>query len=122
MVASLRIELFPLSLKASVAFYCTVARFDIVKDDRPRGSAYVALARGDVRIGLAERPATIARDRQPAASVEIVIEVDDVVSERDLVLAAGWSLEADLEERPWGLTDFRILDPDGYYLRFTSRD
>ncbi len=23
--------------------------------------------------------------------------------------------------RPWGLTDFRVADPDGYYLRITSR-
>ena len=27
----------------------------------------------------------------------------------------------DLQDRPWGLTDFRILDPAGYYLRITSR-
>lgn len=23
--------------------------------------------------------------------------------------------------RPWGLKDFRICDPDGYYLRITSK-
>jgi hypothetical protein len=22
--------------------------------------------------------------------------------------------------QPWGLTDFRVADPDGYYVRFTS--
>lgn len=25
-----------------------------------------------------------------------------------------------LQERPWGLKDFRIIDPFGFYLRFTS--
>jgi lactoylglutathione lyase len=25
------------------------------------------------------------------------------------------------QQRPWGLWDFRIVDPDGYYLRVTSR-
>jgi hypothetical protein len=30
-------------------------------------------------------------------------------------------LAEDLQERPWGLTDFRILDPAGYYLRITGR-
>jgi lactoylglutathione lyase len=53
--------------------------------------------------------------------VELVLEVDDVAGERDRVLAAGWPLEEDLQERPWGLTDFRILDPAGYYLRITDR-
>ena len=64
---------------------------------------------------------------QPHGSTDRVqavseLEVDDVVGERDRVLAAGWPLEEDLQERPWGLTDFRILDPAGYYLRITGRD
>jgi len=29
-------------------------------------------------------------------------------------------LAEDLVEREWGLSDFRVTDPDGYYLRFTS--
>jgi hypothetical protein len=24
-------------------------------------------------------------------------------------------------DRPWGLRDFRVADPDGYYLRVTTR-
>jgi uncharacterized glyoxalase superfamily protein PhnB len=53
--------------------------------------------------------------------VEIVLEVDDVVGWRDRVLASGYPILEPLQERPWGLTDFRIADPDGYYLRLTSR-
>jgi hypothetical protein len=26
----------------------------------------------------------------------------------------------ELTSRPWGLTDFRLADPDGYYIRVTS--
>ena len=26
-----------------------------------------------------------------------------------------------LQERPWGLKDFRVVDPFGYYLRFTNK-
>jgi uncharacterized glyoxalase superfamily protein PhnB len=53
--------------------------------------------------------------------VELVLEVDDVAGERALVAAAGWPLEQDLQDRAWGLTDFRVVDPAGYYLRITSR-
>ncbi|WP_255541823.1 hypothetical protein [Phycicoccus sp. CSK15P-2] len=28
--------------------------------------------------------------------------------------------DADLQRRPWGLDDFRLSDPDGYYYRFIS--
>ena len=53
--------------------------------------------------------------------VELVLEVDDVHAERDRVLDAGWPLAEDLTIRPWGLTDFRLLDPVGYYWRVTGR-
>jgi lactoylglutathione lyase len=50
-----------------------------------------------------------------------VLEVDDVGGEHDRVVEAGWPLEQGLQDRPWGLTDVRIIDPVGYYLRVTSR-
>ena len=42
-------------------------------------------------------------------------------AERDRVVAAGIELAEDLQEREWGLTHFRMRDPDGYYLRITDR-
>jgi lactoylglutathione lyase len=59
--------------------------------------------------------------RRPPIGVELVLEVDDIVEERNRVVAHGWPLEEDLSVRPWGLTDFRLLDPSGYYLRLTNR-
>jgi lactoylglutathione lyase len=50
-----------------------------------------------------------------------VIEVDDLTAERNAVVAAGYPLDVDLTARLWGLTDFRLLDPDGYYIRFTTK-
>ena len=35
-------------------------------------------------------------------------------------MPAGRSSE-DIVRRPWGLQDFRVIDPDGYYLRITHR-
>ncbi|WP_366663858.1 hypothetical protein [Geobacillus subterraneus] len=29
-------------------------------------------------------------------------------------------LESELKQQEWGMTDFRLTDPDGYYLRITS--
>ena len=53
--------------------------------------------------------------------VEIVLEVDDVDGWRDRVAASGHPILEPLRDRPWGLRDFRISDPDGYYPRITSR-
>jgi lactoylglutathione lyase len=63
----------------------------------------------------------VRTERLPPTGVELVLEVDDVVDERDRVAGAGWPIKEDLQDRPWGLTDFRILDPAGYYLRITNR-
>jgi lactoylglutathione lyase len=36
------------------------------------------------------------------------------------VMEKGWPAEIPLQERNWGMADFRVLDPDGDYLRITS--
>jgi len=118
---TLRFETFPDDLDAAVDFYSRVLRFVIMTDQRGERAAYVSLKRGSVRVGAAMRAVPGARAaRVPPAGAELVLEVDDVAGERDRVVAAGWPLEEDLRDRPWGLTDFRILDPAGYYLRITT--
>lgn len=119
MSASLRIELFPADLDASVAFYESVG-FTVTsrRDGPPR---YASIELGEVRVGLCEAERVDPSCRAIPAGTEIVIEVDDVRATRNAATAAGLTLTEDLEQRPWGLSDFRVTDPDGYYLRFTGR-
>jgi predicted enzyme related to lactoylglutathione lyase len=122
MEMTLRFEIFPADPDTTVDFYTNVLRFTVTKDERDAPEAYVALKRGGVRIGALRR--TDRGDleaRRPPTGVELVLEVDDVTAERDRIVAAGWPLDEDLRARPWGMTDFRILDPSGYYLRITDR-
>jgi lactoylglutathione lyase len=119
---TLRFEISPDDLDVIVDFYTRVLRFRLTADRRSEPDAYVSLQRGSVRVGAARRTVPDARAaRVPPAGVELVLEVDDVAGERDRVVAAGWPLEEDLQDRPWGLTDFRVLDPAGNYLRITDR-
>lgn len=53
--------------------------------------------------------------------VELVVVVDDVAAVHARAVASGRVEIAALVDQPWGLTDFRILDLDGYYVRITSR-
>jgi aminoglycoside 2'-N-acetyltransferase I len=121
MGTSVRFEIFPARLDAAVDFYVRVLGFRVSVDRRAGPEPYVALARDAVTIGAARRGAGAREGRRPPTGVEVVLEVDDVVAERDRVLAAGWPLDEDLVHRPWGVEDFRLLDPDGYYLRVTAR-
>ncbi len=122
MPASLRCEIFPSDLDATVDFYTNVLAFRVVRDERTADHPYVALERGDVRLGAAARAEPEDReDRRPPTGVELVLEVDDLEADRERVAQNGWPLEDDITHRPWGLSDFRVLDPSGYYWRITTR-
>jgi len=53
------------------------------------------------------------------------VEIGLVVADLDATFAAAtkfkdWKISAGIAKRPWGVRDFRVLTPDGYYLRFTE--
>jgi len=121
MPASLRIEIFPSDLQRSIDFYSNILGFALLK----RKGKYAYLGRDAIFMGAIEvlSSETIeerARYRQPNKGVEIVLEVDDLERERDSIVRKGWKLDADIHTQPWGLRDFRLVDPDGYYLRITT--
>ena len=119
---TLRFEIFPADLDRTVGFYTGVLGFELVRDERGAPSAYVALRCGQVHLGAARRPPVAdPRARRPPVGVELVLEVDDVDAELARVQGSGWPLHEPLQRRPWGLRDFRLLDPDGHLLRVTSR-
>ena len=127
MGTSLRIEVFSADLAATADFYARVLGFTVVRDERAAASPYLALARdavlvGAVLVGAAARPAVAdPAARRPPTGVELVLEVDDLAAERARVADAGWPVLAEVARRPWGLRDFRLLAPDGYFLRITER-
>ena len=51
--------------------------------------------------------------------VELVIMVQDIQSYYESVSGFANVVEP-LTKQPWGLYDFRAVDPAGFYLRFTS--
>jgi lactoylglutathione lyase len=119
---SLRIEIFSADLAATADFYRRVLGFTVLRDERTSPSPYLALGRDDVRVGAAERAEAVDRSaRRPPTGVELVLEVDDVDVERIRVADAGWPVQDEVTRRPWGLRDFRLLDPDGYFVRITDR-
>jgi catechol 2,3-dioxygenase-like lactoylglutathione lyase family enzyme len=122
---SLRAELFVADVARSIDFYTRVLGFKVERSS----PGYVSIRRGDVVFGIGPiaglepdhyfRP-QVGKVRN-GLGVEFVLEVDDVVVLEREVRAAGYPLINALEKQPWGLTDFRLADPDGYFLRITSR-
>jgi predicted enzyme related to lactoylglutathione lyase len=123
---SLRLELFVTDIERAVSFYRDALGFEIVRAD----PGYTSIRRGSVTLGLgpvaklSDSAGYFTRTRlaqERGLGIEIVLEVEDVAESLAGVEASGYPVFEPLQVRPWGLTDFRLIDPDGYYLRVTSR-
>ena len=131
MPAVLRIEIFPSDLQRCVDFYTRVLRFELVKHEPEDGYAY--FARDAVRIGVAVKrtdeypdaakdPSSRFLLRNWPTCAELVLEVEDLENERAHVVGAASDAAAitGIVLQEWGLRDFRLRDPDGYYIRITE--
>jgi catechol 2,3-dioxygenase-like lactoylglutathione lyase family enzyme len=123
---TLRLELFVSDMAKSLEFYTQVLGFERLKGQpnyAPVRSGSVLIALGPAK-GLPPKhhfnPEVQSNRR--GLGVEIVLEVDDVQAYFEKAKASGYQgTLTPLQKRPWGATDFRVVDPDGYYLRVTSR-
>lgn len=59
------------------------------------------------------------RDTKRGYAVEIIVMVEDIEEYYKKVKDFANVVE-ELQVRPWGLKDFRIEDPFGFYIRFTE--
>lgn len=127
MQMTIRFELFVSDRDKSVDFYTSVLGFEVRRLDE----SYAMLTCGGVVLGLSrqsdlpetgEGPAFTQQrlNRDHGAGVEIVLETPDLAALYERVQRSGYQLAAPIQDRPWGLRDFRIADPDGYYLRITT--
>ena len=122
--AKLQVNLAVKDLQASAAFYTRTFDFKEVSND----PGYILLQRNALVLGLktdellwhpnpGERPVeSLVR----GVGVELVLEISDIGQLHTKMQQAGVAIHEPLKEQPWGATDFRMLDPDGYYWRITS--
>jgi lactoylglutathione lyase len=121
-----RFELFADDPEKSVAFYTDVLGFGVQYSN----NGYHSLVRGATTIGIGSlaglrqnhyfRPEITSQRK--GLGTEIVLEVGDIQAEHDRIEASSYPILEGLKKHEWGLTDFRVVDPAGYYLRITSRD
>lgn len=120
----LRLELFVADVAASIEFYRRALNFKVVGETSEQ---YTMLSNGEAVISVNKRevlgpdhPLRVANSERPGLGVEIVLSVEDLEASYDAARGCGRPV-SELALQPWGLRDFRIADPDGYYIRVTSR-
>ncbi|MBX4892076.1 MULTISPECIES: VOC family protein [Rhizobium] len=119
----LGLELFVEAPEKSLDFYQRVLGFEI---QGTASAEYTMLRNGDAVVSVNARsvlsndhPVRVENGERPGLGVEIVMRVADVEGAYRIAKDSGWPV-SDLALKPWGLRDFRLVDPDGYYVRVTS--
>jgi uncharacterized glyoxalase superfamily protein PhnB len=103
--------------------------FDVMRETKPEGKqGYLVLKMeenilafwaGNESVYEQSYFKRFPRNTKRGYGVEIVLMVADVESYYEQVKDVA-NVVAPLASRPWGLKDFRIEDPFGYYIRITS--
>lgn len=104
--------------------------FEILREDLPAGkNAYLVMGLEDNMLCFYGGNNVIYQQKYfsrfpantvPGYGVEIIIQVEDLNKYYQQVSSQIQIFEP-LQLRHWGLEDFRITDPFGFYLRVTSR-
>ncbi|MER3316943.1 MAG: VOC family protein [Allomuricauda sp.] len=124
---TLRLEIFTSDMQKSVNFYTGILGFTM--EGEQINYSYQPVKRGNVIFGIGPL-SKLSDDHhfnpnlnniQKGYGVEIVLEVDNVAEVYEKVKSSGYPVDVPLTTQSWGLTDFRVVDPDGYYLRVTSK-
>ena len=120
----LHVEFFVDDLARSRDFYTRVLGFRI---SRQKEDGFTELTQGAATLAINSReiltpghPARPAPGERMGRGVEVVLVAPDLEVVYDRVLASGWPLSTPMTKQPWGMTDFRLIDPDGYYIRITA--
>jgi catechol 2,3-dioxygenase-like lactoylglutathione lyase family enzyme len=118
------VEFFVRDIERSLAFYRALG-FEVAK----RYEDWILLRRGDVKLALQGDAHAVAGPhyftpdigRFPRGTgVEVSIQVTDVDAEYIRAQTAGLHIVKPIQDRPWKARDFRLADPDGYFIRITS--
>lgn len=124
---TIRLELFTSNIEKTVRFYQDVLGFKPLNSASP---TYQPIQNGQVVLGIGRLESlgnshyfnSYHNDNKLGYGVEIVLEVDDIQLIYNKVKRANVEIESELKDRPWGLKDFRLIDPNGYYIRVTSKE
>ncbi|MDZ5473548.1 VOC family protein [Bacillus sp. 31A1R] len=119
----LRMELFTSDIEKTVQFYKDIIGLTLVRTSQ----TYAELVYETVEIGIGllealpdRHPLKAQKGERLGLGVEIVIEVPDIEKKYKEVVESGYPIDEVLSQQEWGSTDFRLLDPNGYYIRITE--
>ena len=109
-------------IRKSMAWYRDVVGFEVQQEYEREGQLRsVALQAGNVRILLNQEDGAKGWDRVKGEGISIQFTTGDNLDELAAkIKASGHALDSEPADMPWGVRMFRLRDPDGFKLVFSS--
>lgn len=113
-------EIYVRDIAASERFYCRAIGLKTVR----RHKDFAVLTAGPVKVHLCrveDAPDPLAPvEGRIGNGIEFCFVVSDIDEAYRRASESGYPVHEPLTEQDWGKTDFRMLDPDGAYVRVTT--
>jgi uncharacterized glyoxalase superfamily protein PhnB len=109
-------------IRQSLAWYRDVLRFTVDQEYEREGKLrMVALKAGSVRILLNQDDGAKGMDRVKGEGLSLQFTTAQNVDEiAKRIRESGGTLDSEPADTPWGVRAFRVRDPDGFRLVFSS--
>lgn len=109
-------------LEKSLAWYRDVVGFAVdQKHERAGKLMAMSLKAGDVRILITQDDGAKGLDRVKGEGFSLQFTTDQNIDEiANRIKGHGGKLETEPADMPWGVRSFRVHDPDGFKLVFSS--
>lgn len=119
---SLAASLTVKDLEQSVAWYHGVVGFAVdQRMERDGQLRAVAVRAGDVRLLLNQDDGAKGWERAKGEGVSLMVTTaQDIDALAARIRAGGGTLDSEPADMPWGVRAFRVRDPDGFRIAFSS--
>ncbi|NJO32312.1 MAG: hypothetical protein HC869_03475 [Rhodospirillales bacterium] len=115
-------EIYAADVEKSAQFYTEAVGLEVTRQHVD----FVVVQCGAVKLhicSIADLPLPLQNGSQNGSlgsRTEFCFEVDDIQEAYSRAQSSRFEILESLQEQLWGKTDFRMIDPDGAYIRITT--
>lgn len=120
-----RVELYVKDIEASLKFYQNIIGLELFGRNERCGrfnyDCFSLLITSEKTLDKDHFFKSSAKSDVKGNGFEFIIVVDELEKVYKRCLENNYPIEVAVEKYPWDLRGFKIVDPDGYFLRITSK-
>ncbi|WP_019152562.1 VOC family protein [Robertmurraya massiliosenegalensis] len=125
MTVLFRVELYVKDIEESLTFYQNIIGLQLFgRNERSGRFNYDCFSLLVTSVSVLDEKHYFSRNTEvnmKGKGVEFIIVVDELERVYERCCKYNYPIEVEVEQYPWEMRGFKIIDPDGYFLRITSK-